>query len=1054
MAKQEFKKSYKAKIHSLPILSFKFDKKEGRFIAGTEYVPANSPTLEDVIKEGVMMAPSSVVDKVGDKIFVVDRMVKGGVNVIAVDFNSAVQNGVKVSDLDSKFRNFIVVGTGKAAAIYCRNKEGKYAFFNTKSASPARDARYLADEGVSVQKFCAGASYAGATPQKEKKLYFVAVPLGTWKLSLNGTTSGAFNAVFGLTQTKRLNGGELTKTAVRFGGRITPELPSKRRFRVVALYMGEFGKEGSLDGEFFFAENRWTPSGVTTHDRTFTIKGQGVAVSDAAIQTMIHNLDEKPIYVSKSVMSAIFEDVKRNPESKYAGRVVIFGNYGKNKENLPELLADLNAVKTNGDWSKWDQHVSEVYGDIDDEKDEKISLSTQVISKLLAADFTRGADFIKSKFDSYCRETYSIPAGKKEAKLPSNKMMEDSFARAAVTLALDPNAGSKYRAFFNAWLNMQRPQVYKTMSTLKIPVQGYHRTALGDIATLFGKYVLAPNEVVCNSISAGTKGIMIKYPSAGLREYVGVTVLSADEYLERAKGVLNDDEFAVVEELVGNMAGKLVIVSGVKILRNMLAGFDFDTDSLFIYTDAELVDILSKKQGIAVIIDPSKSIDKTIELREYVCDENVFYSSTMRMLKKGMDTNVGCVVNFFTMWQRMYVEGDLVSARKILTETYHNNGKGKRAYKKVFHIYRDEKTGIDCVNVDADIINQMWKQLHTMSLEDESIRNFLEDINVAAGRFSSEITIDTMKHTYRLMIPGMTDLLKTADSYKFNGGIGGDGEKLHNVAEYLDSLKAIEEAAFKDAQEEISRIPLELDAKQSDECVEAWLGLTDDQRNTIIKLVDDFGAIRSNYAKMKKDPSLVRDVFAYWEGSFRAFTEDMKPFERIQVLFGAVLYGDASTFIARALGTVLLPEWYAFVAYYSERYDEAMLRVVEADLPMPTEKRTRFVRIVSKDEDVIHAIREVFGKVNTEERRRNAVFSTEKLGNGIRLIVNGKKIKAKNNKALFVSLGKNKDSISQEIRRSFEGFNGKAMFASLTGGEKDHHGYYTLMIVLRDNETI
>lgn len=1040
------KKSMRAKESTLPILKFTFSTKKGTFVAGTEYVPANSHMLEGIIKEDMMMVPSTIIERVGGENYTVDRMVKGGINVVSVDFASAVQAGVKITTLESKFRDFIVVGQGKAAAIYCRNKERKYSFFNKAGNEPAVDARYLADDGVLVQRFCAGVSYAGQTPQKEGKLYFASVPIAGWKLHINGVTSGAFNALLGLNHSKRLSGGELQKTAVRFGSRVTPELKTKRRFSSVALYMGEFGEEGSLDGEFFFAENKFTPTGVSTHDRTFTIKGQGVAVSSDSIQTMIHSLDKKPIYVSKSKMSSIFEDVKNNPESKYSGHVVIFGNY---MERQPELLADLNAVKTNGDWTKWDQHISEVYGDIDDENDGMISLSTQVISKLLAVDFEQGSNFIKTKLDLYCRKTYAIPAGKEEAKLPSKEMMEDSFARAAVTLRLDPKAGSKYQSFFYAWLVAQRAQTRKIMSTLKIPVSGYHRTALGDIATMFGKYVLAPNEVVSSSIEAGAVGIMIKYPSAGLREYVRVTVLSADKYLERAKEVLNDDEFAVVEELVRNMAGKLVMVSGKKILRNMLAGFDFDTDSLFIYTDAEMVKILSKQQGLAVIIDPSKSIDKSSNWEKYDCDETVFFQAVLRTLRKGMTANVGCVVNFFTMWQRMYVEGDYVSARKILTETYHNNGKGKRGYKKVFSIYRDEETGIDCVNVDADIMDKMWKQLRTMSLTDSSVKDFLEDINVAAGRFSSEITIDILKHNYRLMIPGLNDLLKTTANYKFNDGLGGgNSEKIHDVAEYLNSLKAIEEAAFKDAEKAIKDIEIDLDAKQSSECRDAWLDLDDDKKNTIVKLVDDLGAIRANYAKMKEDPALVRDVFAYWEGEFRTFTEDLKPLERIQVLFGAVLCGDVNVFIARALGTVLLPEWYAFVAYYSERI-EAMLHVVEANLSMPADKKTRFVRIVSKDKDVIHAMRSVFLGTSTEKRRRNAVFSTEKCGNGIRLIVNGKKVKANGNKALFVSAGKNKDSVSQEILDSYEGFNGKTMFSSFAGGQK-YNGYYFLMLILRE----
>ena len=134
------KKSIKARIKALPILKFSFSPKKGRFVAGTEYVSAGSPMLWGIIKKGTMMVPSESG---------IDHMVEGGVNLISVDFSSAKNAGVSVTTLASKFRDFVVVGQGKAAGIYCRNGEGKYSFFTTKEEDlPSIDARYLADDGV------------------------------------------------------------------------------------------------------------------------------------------------------------------------------------------------------------------------------------------------------------------------------------------------------------------------------------------------------------------------------------------------------------------------------------------------------------------------------------------------------------------------------------------------------------------------------------------------------------------------------------------------------------------------------------------------------------------------------------------------------------------------------------------------------------------------------------------------------------------------------------------------------------------------------------------
>lgn len=1037
----------RAHANSFAVLTLKYDAKMAQFVPFVQYVQ-KAPINDGVVAIGPMMAPSLLVDSPDpDNRVVVDRVTVGATNMVAVDFQSAIKGGVDKTTLSGRFKEWYLVGDGMHASVYVKDggNDGNAALFTMaqgKTGTIRRNMRKLADAGIPVKKFIAGVSYNGASGQKDGKLYFLSVPLNRWTMHLNVVSSGAYNALFASAEVAGgIKAGAVSKTAVRLGGRTAAELPSHRTFRCVALYMGKYGEKDSLDGEFFFRANAWTPVGSTTHDRTFTIKGQGIAVSSTSIQTMIHHLDPKPIHVDTSKMSAIFEGVKKSDKdapTKYTGRIVIFG-HGK-----PELLADMNAVKTIGDFTKWEQHVQEVYGDVDVEKDGVMNLSSQIVSKLLAADLDAAVSFIQKKAKEFCVSAFKTPVA--HDSLPSKKALEDSFRRDQNTVDLDPEAGSKYGTFFLANLQQKKIHVLKQVHDLKIPMKGYMRVALGDIASIFGQYILKPNEIVCPSIPE-SQAVMVKYPSAGLREYVLVNLVSVDEYVLRAAQILDDNELAVIEEFVRNMKGKLVMVSGHEILRKMLAGFDFDTDELFICTEPEVLRIFQKQgQGLAVLIDPSKSVAKQNPLK-YHCDSTVFYESTMNVLGMGSTAIVGCVVNFFTMWQRLYIEGNYAAAKKILRDTYKNKGFGKESYKKVFHVYHDDTTDIDCVNVDADIMSDMWKQLRYMSLSTESIKAFLEDINVAAGRFSSEICIDTIKNAYRLQIPGIEQLISSTPDYSFRFGKGGKGKREVSLEDRLfKPLDTIVEAEFKKAYNAIVEKGLELPIDVQHECTALWESLSQDQRYAIVKLLDDCGALRSAYPEMKNDPDLVKDLFHAWEGEYRAFTENLKPMQRIQVIVGAKLKGDTYQAVTRIVGMALLPEWYSFVAYYSER-EGAMLAVVGAELSMPTDIKTRFVRCRMRADEMLPTMQKVCKRARSKFRYQDT-WSVATTTKSQVLTRNGEPIKNDKNKSLFVNVGK-ANKPSQTMRQATVGFEGKAVFCQVT--EESNGDYADLLMIIRND---
>lgn len=1040
-AKQNCFNGFRANVNSLAVLVMQFDQKSKKFVAKTDFVE-KAPINEGAIKIGAMMAPSILLDHVDPaKRIIVDRVKRGATNMVAIDFQSAIRAGITPTTLSGKFREFYIVGEGSHAAVYVKDAQtsfdGKAALFTTtEGKSCRRNMRELAAKGFPVKKFVAGASYAGASGLKDGKLYFLSVPLNEWRLHLNGVTSGAYNALVADGR-NGISAGAVSKTAVRFGGRTASELPSHRSFQCVALYLGEFGKEGSLDGEFFFKANGWAPVGSTTHDRTFTIKGQGVAVSAKSLQTMILSLDDSPIRVDVSEVAAIFKGAKEGT-TQYSGRVIYFGN-GK-----PELLADFNAVKTIGDFTKWNQQVQEVYGDVDDKKDGTMNLSCQVISKLLGADLEAAIAFIQKKAKEFCVSAFKTPEA--HDSLPSKRALEDGFRRAQNTVDLDPEAGLKYGEFFLNDLEQRKIHVAKRIHDLKIPMAGYMRVAMGDIATMFGEYILRPDEIVCPSIEED-KGVMVKYPSAAFLERVIVNVISVSDYLARAAQVLTAEQYEVVEELVLNMRSRLVMVSGYEILRKMLAGFDFDTDELFICTEPEVLRIFKAQgQGLAVLIDPSKSAAKKNPMK-YHCDSTVFYESVMNTLNMGPSAIVGCVVNFFTMWQRIYIEGSYEDARNILANVYKNKGKGTNNYAPVFHVFHDDEFDIDCVNVDAEIMDQMWNQLPKMSLSTESIKAFLEDINVAAGRFSSEICIDIIKKTYQLRIPGMDRLLSATADYSFCFGAGGSGKRVVSLNNRLfKPLDAIIEATYQAAVDEIVERGLDLPIDVSDECVAAWEALSQDQRNTIVKLFDDYGALKAAYQNLKSDPELVKDLFQAWEGQFRMFTDNLKPMQRIQVLFGAYLKQDTRMDVTKNIGMILLPEWYAFVAYYSNR-DNAMLAVVDADLPMTTDIKTRFVRS-TMDISMVNTMRNIARRVRGKDRY-NDVWSVKQTSDtAFGLFCNGDKVVQKDTRQqLFVSVGKSKTTQAEAIKSALNGFAGKAVYAQVTTSKNT---WASLLLILRD----
>ena len=106
------------------------------------------------------------------------------------------------------------------------------------------------------------------------------------------------------------------------------------------------------------------------------------------------------------------------------------------------------------------------------------------------------------------------------------------------------------------------------------------------------------------------KAIGVKFPKMGINEFAKFVPVSLEEIKNRLAKLVDAEIVTrktanTIYRVYKRTSDGVVIIPAVEILKNLLAGMDFDGDAIQLYFDKEIVETLWTTDSIVVVIDNS-----------------------------------------------------------------------------------------------------------------------------------------------------------------------------------------------------------------------------------------------------------------------------------------------------------------------------------------------------------------------------------------------------------------------------------------------------------------
>lgn len=531
----------------------------------------------------------------------------------------------------------------------------------------------------------------------------------------------------------------------------------------------------------------------------FAHKAKSQIVSQKELNYIVKKLSEKyeVVLIRKDQVTNDIQQKFRNAvlgkTGPYSNKlIVVYDRSVKDPLNAIDTLTDLNALKSSYDL-KAKSNVN-MLKDITVHKyvEEGGSLSNQMLQTCLEADYEGTIEHvtklltnkINNSFDSMNKEVKHIAAEELESvKIDTATLL----AQIAPSYVLN-NDRNLYKSFIK---NLVQGSA-KDINEVDVQFAGNYAAVVPDVAAIYGGRFLN----ICKDTEGTTyievlsrhaeqnnvkELVMVKYPKNHLQENAYCRVVSVKEYCKRVDVCkdLTKEEKAFVKQNVRNLNDGCVMIPAYSIIKNMLAGLDFDSDAVQMFYDEFIIKTYKKVGMKAIVIETPTSIstDKHYdsELGLYVwhkyCSEdretvgqvtvmNMIFISLRHMLKYGTgyekDRALEIFANIFSSKSCKYSLA--VDKMKELGERMFGNTFCQE-YKefisktqKSFDMYDIKiktgvKDGIDYDVISVDDATQIVFAAYHMEKDVNGVLDCIDKL-LDVQRMYQELTIDTVKKDY------------------------------------------------------------------------------------------------------------------------------------------------------------------------------------------------------------------------------------------------------------------------------------------------------------------
>ena len=247
---------------------------------------------------------------------------------------------------------------------------------------------------------------------------------------------------------------------------------------------------------------------------------------------------------------------------------------------------------------------------------------------------------------------------------------------------------------------------------------------------------------------------------------IKIRLVTYKEYAEKVDSCeeLTDLEKRLVKDAAKHFSKGLLVVPAIEILKNLLAGMDFDGDGAVAFADPTLLEIVDEgiKRLTAVYIDnegqePAKKLNNKF-------DFNVGFTALANFIE-----NANLDVGKVTVLNGQFVEALIqlkAGNEKFAKHIFNNAFKGKKRtlqnYVSPLEIHKDVECDlVDVISVSEDDANAVITAAYEIDLSRENMIAVLTDLVACERRFQG-LTIDAAKTGDKVTIVYAEDLSKSS----------------------------------------------------------------------------------------------------------------------------------------------------------------------------------------------------------------------------------------------------------------------------------------------------
>ena len=294
----------------------------------------------------------------------------------------------------------------------------------------------------------------------------------------------------------------------------------------------------------------------------------------------------------------------------FAGKLVTIVN-DPERAKYKDMLTDLNGLKAPFDPNL--PSMLEILAMTHEEHDidNGASTSSQLIQSLMIADPSETIELLTKLAFKYLNRKIDILMAEK-GPAPRWEQLHEQYDIKQVLESMIPKfAREQYAPLWHKAVDSAMEGYISNLRRLKIPCAGAHLYLTVDPAADFGIKVLGINsvgemEVLCPiATKRGLKRMaIVKYPKQHFQEFGKCRVITPKEYEVRLreKG-LSNHKVELIMQHVQHMSKGYIVLPAIKEIANMLAGMDYDGDSVSAFFEEQILNILWLLTPKAVIID-------------------------------------------------------------------------------------------------------------------------------------------------------------------------------------------------------------------------------------------------------------------------------------------------------------------------------------------------------------------------------------------------------------------------------------------------------------------